>query len=330
MRPLPLFHPSYKPAILYPTLNPCNVMYIHVLGSGAGGGFPQWNCNCRNCRGLRNGEITASPRTQSSIAVSGNGLDWVLFNTSPDIRAQLESFPALQPARAVRDTAIGAIVLMDAQIDHTTGLMMLREHRQPLEVYCTNQVYQDLTTGYPLFRVLEHYCGVEWYPIPLEDGESFSIPKAEPLRFTAIPLTSKAPPYSPHRQDPHAGDNIGIRIEDTQTGKNLFYAPGLGQIEPHLQAYMEEADCLLIDGTVWTDDELAREGISTKRAREMGHLQLSGEGGMIGFLNSLFRPRKILIHINNTNPILNEDSPERKALEQAGIEVAYDGMEITL
>jgi pyrroloquinoline quinone biosynthesis protein B len=322
---LPLLKTGYSLSYLL-----TRVMYIHVLGSGAGGGFPQWNCNCRNCRGLRSGEITASPRTQSSIAVSGNGHDWVLFNTSPDIRAQLESFPALQPARAVRDTAIGAIVLMDAQIDHITGLMMLREHRQPLEVYCTNQVYQDLTTGYPLFRVLEHYCGVEWHPIPLEDGESFSIPKAEPLRFTAVPLTSKAPPYSPHRQDPHAGDNIGIRIEDTQTGKNLFYAPGLGAIESHLYPYMEEADCLLIDGTVWTDDELAREGISTKRAREMGHLQLSGEGGMISCLNSLFRSRKILIHINNTNPILNEDSPERKTLEQAGIEVAYDGMEITL
>jgi pyrroloquinoline quinone biosynthesis protein B len=305
-------------------------MYVRVLGSGAGGGFPQWNCNCRNCRRLRQGTMKARPRTQSSIAVSGNGLDWVLFNASPDIRAQLESFPAMQPARGIRDTGICAIVLIDAQIDHTTGLMMLREHTRPLEVYCTNMVYQDLTTGYPLFRVLEHYCGVEWHPIPLEGGKAFTIPKADPLRFTAVPLKSKAPPYSPHRHSPHPGDNIGVRIEDTETGKNLFYAPGLGEMEPHVLYCMEEADCLLVEGTVWTEDELSHEGISDKRASQMGHLALAGEQGLLSFLKPLARPRKIVIHINNTNPILDEESPEHRELKRLGIEVAYDGMEITL
>ncbi|MGH8578538.1 MAG: MBL fold metallo-hydrolase, partial [Gammaproteobacteria bacterium] len=146
-------------------------MRVHVLGSAAGGGFPQWNCNCQNCAGLRQGAIRAQARTQSSIAV-GDGEDWVLFNASPDIRTQLGAFADLQPGRAVRDTAIRAIVLIDAQIDHTTGLMMLREHPRPLEVYCTSMVYQDLTGGYPLFRVLEHYCGVEWHAVPV-DGEPF-------------------------------------------------------------------------------------------------------------------------------------------------------------
>ncbi|MGH8480047.1 MAG: MBL fold metallo-hydrolase, partial [Gammaproteobacteria bacterium] len=143
-------------------------------------------------------------------------------------------------------------------------------------------------------------------------------------------LRSEAPPYSPHRHAPHRGDTIGVRVEDIDTRKNLFYAPGLGHIEPHLRRYLEEADLLLVDGTVWTDDELARQGISERRAREMGHLPLSGEGGMLSVLEGLTRPRKVLIHLNNTNPILDEDSPERRLLNQEGIEVAYDGMEIRL
>ncbi|MGH8582627.1 MAG: MBL fold metallo-hydrolase, partial [Gammaproteobacteria bacterium] len=148
--------------------------------------------------------------------------------------------------------------------------------------------------------------------------------------LTAAPLRSEAPPYSPHRHAPHRGDTIGVRVEDLHTRKNLFYAPGLGHIEPHLRRYLEEADCLLVDGTVWTDDELARHGISERRAREMGHLPLSGEGGMLSVLEGLTRPRKVLIHINNTNPILDEQSPEHAELDRLGIEVAYDGMEIVL
>ena len=305
-------------------------MHIHILGSGAGGGFPQWNCNFSNCNRLRRGEIQATPRSQSSITVSANGADWVLFNASPDIRSQLESFPTLQPARSVRDTAICAVVLIDAQIDHATGLMTLRENDTPLDIFCTDMVHQDLTSGYPLLKVLDHYCGVEWHPIGLDANAAFTIPKAEGLLFTAVVLKSEAPPYSPRRHNPQPGDNIGVFIEDTRSGKRLFYAPGLGQIESHVLRYMEKSDCLLIDGTVWTDDELAREGISTKRASEMGHLAQSGEGGMLSVLKPLTRPRKILIHINNTNPILDERSPERAQLDREGIEVAYDGMDITL
>lgn len=305
-------------------------MHVHVLGSGAGGGFPQWNCNCRNCRRLRNGEMRGQARTQSSITVSNNGLDWVLFNASPDVRGQLESFPAMQPARAVRDTAICAVVLIDAQIDHTTGLVMLREKGSPLDIYCTELVHQDLTTGYPLLKLLENYCGVEWHAIPLDDGESFTIEKADGLRFTAVPLKSEAPPYSPRRHNPEKGDNIGVHIEDLNTGKNLFYVPGLGEIEPHVLGYMADADCLLVDGTVWTDDELAHEGISDKLASEMGHLRQSGDGGMISVLDTLEKPRKILIHINNTNPILDDNSDERAILASKGIEVAFDGMDIQI
>jgi pyrroloquinoline quinone biosynthesis protein B len=305
-------------------------MRVRVLGSGAGGGFPQWNCNCTHCAGMRKGTIRARARTQSSIAVSADGTDWVLFNCSPDIRAQLEAFPAMQPARAVRDTAIAAIVLIDSQIDHTTGLLMLREGRPgPLELYCTEMVQQDLTTGFPVLALLRHYCGVNHHRIEL-DGASFRIPGAEPLEFTAVPLRSQAPPYSPHRGDPHPGDTIGVRIGDPASGRNLFYAPGLGESGAAVREYLQDADCLLVDGTFWREDEMAHAGIGEKTAAEMGHLPQSGPGGMIELLSALPRPRKILIHINNTNPILDEDSPERAALTAAGIEVAYDGMEIEL
>jgi pyrroloquinoline quinone biosynthesis protein B len=304
-------------------------MQIRVLGAAAGGGFPQWNCNCRNCDGVRKATIRAQPRTQSSIAVSADGVEWVLFNASPDLLAQIKSFPALQPARAIRDTGIRAVVLVDGQIDHSTGLLMLREGK-PLELWCTEMVHEDLTTGNPLFNILDHYCGVHWHRLPTAPGNSFSIDGIEHLRFSAVPLKSKAPPYSPHRDNPHEGDNIGMRVTDTRTAKHIFYAPGLGEIEPHLRPLLEQADVVLVDGTFWTDDEMIKLGISNKRARDIGHLPQSGAGGMISVLQPLKATRKILIHINNTNPILDEDSAERAELSRAGIEVAYDGLEVTL
>ncbi|MAC69265.1 MAG: pyrroloquinoline quinone biosynthesis protein PqqB [Gammaproteobacteria bacterium] len=304
-------------------------MHIRVLGSAAGGGFPQWNCNCPNCHGVRTGSIKATPRTQSSIAVSSNAVDWVLFNTSPDLLAQLAAFPALQPARDIRDTAIKAIVFMDSQIDHTTGLLMLREGC-PHEIYCSDMVFEDLSTGFPLFEMLKHWNGgINRHPIPL-DGNSFNIPGIENLSFTAIPVTGKAPPYSPHRNDAHIGDNIGIKVTDDISGKAMFYAPGLGEITDQTRQLMSEADCLLIDGTFWEEDEMQVVGLGEKKAADMGHLPQSGEGGMLDVLRPMNKPRKILIHINNTNPILNEESEQRQRVLDEGVEVSYDGMEVEL
>jgi len=306
-------------------------MQVHVLGSAAGGGFPQWNCNCENCKGLRTQTIRALRRTQSSIAVSADSENWVLFNASPDILAQLHAMPAIQPARAVRDTGIRSVVLIDSQIDHTAGLLMLRESGHPLRIYCTEPVYEDLTTGNPLFKVLSHYCKVDWQPIRFADGKcEFRVPAVEELKFTAYPLKSKAPPYSPHRNNSHEGDTIGVVVEDLKSNRKLFYSPGLGEIEKHVLPLLEDADCLLVDGTFWRDDEMVVAGIAQKYAHELGHLPQSGNGGMIEVLQRLKKSRKILIHINNTNPILNEESPERMQLAQAGIEVAFDGMEIQL
>ncbi|MDP3874841.1 MAG: pyrroloquinoline quinone biosynthesis protein PqqB [Methyloversatilis sp.] len=305
-------------------------MRLHVLGSGAGGGFPQWNCNCHNCDGLRKGTIRATARTQSSITVTGDNENWVLFNASPDILTQFQQFPELQPARALRDTAVRAIVLIDGQIDHTTGLYMLREHRQPHEIWCTPPVQEDLTQGNPLFRLLGHYSGVNWHPLPIDES-IFEIDGAPGLRFRAHSLLSNAPPYSPRRDRPVPGDNIGVTIEDTRSGGRIYYAPGLVEITPEVWAAMQAADVVLVDGTCWSDDEMIALGASKKYARDMGHLPQTGENGMMVWLDKLPKAtRKILIHINNTNPILNEDSAQRRELESRGIEVAYDGMDITV
>lgn len=282
------------------------------------------------CAGVRNGTIPAQARTQSSIAVSTDKIHWVLVNTSPDIRTQINTLHHyLQPARALRDSGISAVLLADSQIDHTTGLLILRESKQPLELYCTDSVYEDLTTGFPVLNMLSHYCGVNRHALAL-DGSALNIPKLDNLRITPVPLHSKAPPYSPHRNNPSEGDNVGFWFEDTQTGGKLFYAPGLGEIGAHLRDYFEQADCVLVDGTCWTDDEMSRRQVGHKLARDMGHLPQSGEGGMIEWLANFPNTRKILIHINNTNPILDEASAERTMLTQAQIEVAFDGMLLEL
>ena len=306
-------------------------MRITVLGSAAGGGFPQWNCNCRNCAGVRSGEVQAKPRTQSSIFVQANsGPEGVLFNASPDILEQIRSHPKLQPGRALRDTAIAGVILMDGQIDHCTGLFMLRERGSKLPLWCTDAVEEDLTRGNPVLRVLDHYCGVQRQRIPL-DGGWFDVPGLGDLRFRALPLSSKAAPYSPHREQPVPGDNIGISMHDSRTGATVFYAPGLGEMTPAIFDAMSSADAVMVDGTFWTDDEMPRLGISRKMAREIGHLPQSGPGGMLEWLAKLPpTTRRLLIHINNTNPILDEDSAERGILAQAGVEVCEDNMSLHL
>lgn len=310
-------------------------LHIKVLGSSAGGGFPQWNCNCRNCDGVRHGTIRATRRTQSSIAISANGSDWLLVNASPDILVQIAAHPELQPARRLRDSGIAAVLTIDAQIDHVTGLLMLRERGTPLPLYTTAAVWQDLCAGFPIGLMLSHYCGVEHHEIAI-DGSALALPASVSgggtIRVSAVPLSSKAPPYSRHRDAPECGDTIGLLIENTITDRRALYAPSLGAIEPHVRDAMAHADLLLVDGTLWSADEMIGLGLSAKTAEDMGHLPQSGSGGMIELLDSIEHPgtRRVLIHINNSNPILVEDGPERAMLAAHRIEVAYDGMEFEL
>ncbi len=199
-------------------------MQLRVLGSSAGGGFPQWNCNCPQCDGVRQGRVRATPRTQSSVAVSADGRDWLLINASPDILTQIRATAQLQPARALRDSGIAAVLLMDAQIDHTAGLLMLRERRSPLPLLATREVLAELEDSLPLTRVLSHYCGVAPHVLPL-DGSRFSVPGLPGVVVQALALSSSPPPYSPHRSAPRPGDNIGVLLHNPATGARIFYAP---------------------------------------------------------------------------------------------------------
>lgn len=304
-------------------------MQVLILGSGAGGGFPQWNCHCSNCKGLRHHTIKAKPRTQSSIAVSGDGENWILINASPDLREQINAHPQLWPTEGIsRGTAIRSIVLTDSQIDHTTGLLTLREGL-PLPVYCTDVVKEDLTTSFPLFTLLKHWHGgLEHHRISTHLESDFTPVGAQGLRFQPVVLESNAPPYSTYRDNIVAGNNIGLKITDTSSGHVLFYAPGCMQANTTVKQVMGEAHCVLFDGTLWVDEEMIDNGFSQRLGTQMGHMPVNGDKGAIALLNQFDVKRKILIHINNTNPVLNENSAAHHALIEQGIELAYDGMQI--
>lgn len=304
-------------------------MRVVVLGSGAGGGFPQWNCNCQQCQGIRLGTLRSRVRTQSSLAISSDGHRWLIINASPDIRQQIQRTPALWPQSGVRDTPIKGVLLTDAQIDHVSGLLSLREGC-PLGLWATPSVLQELSTSLPLLPVLSHWSGgFLRHELPESSTTKFQLPLLPDLQWQVVPLISNAPPYSPRRDNPRLGDNIGLFIQDLRSGHSLFYAPGLGLITPQIRMFLELASCVLVDGTCWDNHEMRKVG-SSKLASDMGHLSLQGPGGMIDTLKSLQGTRKILVHINNTNPVLDEESDERKLLESLEIEVAWDGMEITL
>ena len=308
-------------------------MFIRVLGSAAGGGFPQWNCGCSNCVGVRSGQIAAFARTQESVAVSADGDSWFLLNASPEIRQQLESFPPLHP-RAPRDTPIQGIVLTNGDLDHCLGLLSLRES-QPLAIYASRRVQSGFTEGNVLYRTLERFEGqARWHALDLsEPGQATALRllngDSSGLTLRAFAVPGKAALHLDQTQ-PEAGDNIGVVLKDERSGRSLAYLAAAGANSPSVMAAVAEADCVFFDGTFWSSDELIALGASQRRAEDMAHWPISGPGGSLKFLSSLTRARRIYIHINNTNPILREDSVERRAVTAAGVEVAFDGMELEL
>jgi pyrroloquinoline quinone biosynthesis protein B len=297
-------------------------VWVRVLGSAAGGGFPQWNCGCPRCRAVRDGARPCRARTQSSVAVSADYRSWFLLNASPDIRAQIESFPALHPD-GIRDSPLRSVLLTDAELDHTFGLLLLRE-TDDIEIHCTEAVYETLLTGTSLLRTLGAYTGVEWQPVTtgremsLDDGLSylaFEVPTNKRARFGTG----------------EGGESVvGYRITDARTGRALVYLPGAQQLTASVRKQLQDCACLLFDGTCWQDDELVELGIANKTSREMGHLPIGDADGSLKQLARLPIERKIYIHINNTNPILIEDSPERRSVEEHGLEVAVDGLELEI
>lgn len=299
-------------------------MKIRVLGSAAGGGFPQWNCGCRNCRAARAGDPAVRPRTQESVAVSPDGESWFLINASPEIRAQIESFPGLWP-RGDRHSPIAGLLLTNGDLDHCLGLLSLRESH-PLVVYATEAVRAGFTGGNVLYRTLERFAGqVGWRA--LEVGEAQPLGEGG-LRVTAVAAPGKLPLHLEGLRAPAPGDNVGLVIRDDRSGRRLAYLSGVAGLSPEVERAVEGADVVFFDGTFWSSDELIAAGLGTRRAEEMAHWPLGGAGGSLAFLRRL-PGRKVLIHVNNTNPILREDSDERRAVTDAGVEVAHDGMELS-
>ena len=303
-------------------------MRIRVLGSAAGGGFPQWNCGCDNCQGVRRATGEARARTQESIAVSADGEAWFLLNVSPEVRAQVESFQGLWP-RARRHSPLAGILLTNGDLDHCLGLLSLRESH-PLVVYATESVRAGFQTGNVLYRTLERFAGqVTWRALALGREQPLGGDDS-PLRVTAVAAPGKLPLHLEQLRAPSAEDNVGFVVRDERTGGRLAYFSGVAGPSAGVARAAEGAGALFFDGTFWSSDELIAAGLGTRRAEEMAHWPVGGEGGSLAFLGRAGARRRILIHVNNTNPILREGGPERRALAAAGIEVAEDGMELAL
>ncbi len=304
-------------------------MRIRVLGSAAGGGFPQWNCGCPNCCGVRSGSLSARPRTQESLAVSADGEAWFLLNASPEIRAQIESFPALHP-RSPRHTPVAGVLITNGDLDHCLGLLSLRES-QPLAIYATDRVRRGFTEGNALYATLERFAGqVTWHA--LHPGQSLeptlSDGRASGLNLRPLAVPGQPPLHLRGRLAPSSEDNVGFEIEDRRTGGILLYLSGVAASTAVLRQALERADCIFFDGTFWASDELIALGLGERRAEDMAHWPIGGPEGSLRTLGRIGRGRRLYIHINNTNPILREDSPERAAVTAAGWEAAHDGLEV--
>ncbi|MDI3306092.1 MAG: pyrroloquinoline quinone biosynthesis protein PqqB [Acetobacteraceae bacterium] len=307
-----------------------------VLGSAAGGGFPQWNSAGPACMRARSGDPAARPRTQTSLAVSADGARWVLLNAAPDLRAQIEANPPLHPrphSGAIRHSPIAAVVLTGAEVDNIAGLLTLRE-RHPFALYGAEPALAALAEN-PIFLVVNPGI-VPRRALPLRQAVVLHDAAGDSLglMLEAFPVPGKVPLFQegPDGTDPgrtEAGETIGVRLS-AGDGPDLFFIPGCATMTEDLRARLRGAACVFFDGTLWRDDEMIRAGAGPKTGARMGHMSISGPEGTLAAFADLGVRRRILIHLNNTNPVLLEDSPERAAVRAAGWEVAWDGMEIIL
>jgi pyrroloquinoline quinone biosynthesis protein B len=306
-------------------------MRILVLGAAAGGGYPQWNCNCSTCRQAWQGDAQARPRTQSSLAVSADGARWVLLNASPDLRQQILQNRALWPAQPGRHSPIASVVLTNADVDHVAGLLSLRE-RQSFSLYADPRVHATLRAN-AIFNVLSDLVArrdlaIE-RPVDVLDGAGAPLG----LRITAFAVPGKVALYL---EDEKAGLHFGTQEGDTiglevaADAKRFFYLPACAALPQALADRLRNAELVFFDGTLWRDDEMATHNVGAKTGQRMGHMSLSGDNGTLAAFAALGVRRKVLVHINNTNPVLLAQSPEHREVRAAGWDVAEDGMEIVL
>ncbi len=307
---------------------------IIVLGAAAGGGFPQWNCNCPNCRLAWSGSTQTKPRTQSSLAVSADSKNWLVLNASPDIRQQIAATPEMQPRHGARDTPISAVLLTNADVDHVAGLLTLRE-RQPFRLYATGRVHSVLQAN-PIFKVLNpDYVTRESVqsdqPTSILDGNGEPIG----LSVTLFPIPGKVALYL---EDESAGDNfgsvdedtVGVAVQSEASGKTFYYLPGCAAMPDWLKEKLRGTDLVFMDGTTWINDEMAQTGVGEKTSQRMGHMAMSGEAGSLASFDGLDVKRRVYVHMNNTNPVLREDSDEHAEACNAGWTIAEDGMRFEL
>lgn len=310
-------------------------MLIKVLGSAAGGGLPQWNCNGRNSAGVRKGVAGLRARTQASVAVSANGTDWVLLNASPDLRQQINETSELQPAvdKGPRNSPIKAVALTNGDVDALTGLLTLRE-AQPLTVYGSQRVLEVLASN-NIFDVLDASL-VSRRPMTL--GRSFAVEGPEGpvgIEVEAFPVPGKVPLYLEDAKagasfGTQEGDTVGLKVTQTGSDRHFFFVPGCARLDDATRERLKGAPLLFFDGTLYTNDEMIVQGLMNKTGDRIGHMNMSGANGTMETFKDLGVKRKVFIHINNSNPALREDSPERAAVEASGWEVAYDGMAIRI
>jgi pyrroloquinoline quinone biosynthesis protein B len=293
-----------------------------VLGAAAGGGFPQWNCGCRLCSLARAGDPRARPATQASVAVSGNGADWLVIGASPDLRQQILQQPLLWPRSGGRDSPIAGVVLIGGDVDAIAGLLVLRE-RQNLAVYAPRPLLDTLAAN-RIFDVLDPSVVrlIELHPLEPADCDGG-------VRLTLLPMPGKVPLYLEDRQaaQPEPGPNYAALLQ--ANGRSVIVAPACAAITDSVRQQLRQADLLFFDGTLFTDDEMIVAGLGIKTGLRMGHVPIDGPDGTLARLADL-PARRVLLHINNTNPIWLSDSPQRRQVETAGFEVAYDGMEVQL
>jgi len=306
-------------------------MRIRILGSAAGGGVPQWNCRCPNCEAARQGSTTIRPRTQSSVAVTADNRYWFLLNVSADVRAQLAACSDLwPPAGTPRGTPIVGCVLTDAEIDHTSGLLQLREGCI-FGIYSTPTVRRWLSEHLPIRSVLSSFADRPWIDLPLDEQIELKLPDGAPsgLQLRAFELDGDEPRFVPASAGA-AGAVVGLEIEEPARGGKIVYAPGIAEISDRLRSAAAGADCLVIDGTFWSDNELPSMGIGNLTAREMGHVPVSGTEGSLDWLASLPARHKVYVHINNTNPMLDETGAQFRDVSRQGVRVAQDGDEFEI
>jgi pyrroloquinoline quinone biosynthesis protein B len=293
-----------------------------VLGAAAGGGFPQWNCGCRLCCLARAGDPNARPATEASIAVSGNGAEWIIVGASADLRQQILKTPQLWPPAGSRHSPIAAVVVIGGDVDALAGLLVLRE-RHPFTIYAPRPML-DLLAGNRIFDVLDASLVRRQEVVASEPAGSVA-----GVSLTLIPMPGKVPLYLESRtaSGPEPGPTYAARLETND--RSVIFAPACAEITDQVRRQLEGADLVFFDGTLFTDDEMIAAGLGQKTGRRMGHVPVSGPGGTLEGLRNL-PGRRILLHINNSNPIWLANSPERRQVEAAGFEIAYDGMEVHL